>query len=237
MTNNLFQCPSCGAPVLPRGSASVLNCPYCHASVVVPKELRQETDGNWSTIAFDGFVSNHHDWLVGNENSDYFAPLQRTLGEGRYRWEAKVTEKAPSISTAWLKGYPVSDFHLIANCKHILGSRAGSGWGLVFRVLDGKNYYHFHIIDDRQFAFSAYVNGKWETPVNWTSSNAIKLNGVNQLEVVASGQHFSFLINGKLVSETEDNTFQQGLVGLAVEGYKAGEQIAFDFLDITLRAP
>jgi hypothetical protein len=39
------------------------------------------------------------------------------------------------------------------------------------------------------------------------------------------------------ISEIDDDRFSQGLVGLAIEGYTLGEAIAFDFLDITLRAP
>lgn len=238
MTTDLFQCPSCGAPVTPRGNASVLNCPYCHASVVVPEELRQASGAaNWSTLVYDGFISNHNDWLVGGQASEYFDPLNREIADGRYRWEAKIS-KASSITTAWLRGYPVSDFHLIANCKHIRGTRAGSSWGIVFRIRDNDNYYHFHITDDGFFAVSIQKDGQWLTPVvDWTRTKTVKPNGVNQLEAIAHEKHFTFLVNGQIVSEVDDDRFSEGLVGLAVEGYTAEEEIAFDFMDITLRAP
>ena len=237
MNAHVFQCPSCGAPVIPRRSAAILNCPYCHASVVVPEELRQASGTtNWSTLVYDGFISNHNDWSVGNQTSEYFDPLNRTIADGRYRWTAKVS-KASSIATTWLKGYPVSDFHLTANCKHIHGSRAGSSWGVVFRIQDNRNYYHFHITDDRFFAVSANKDGQWLPIVDWTTTNTIKPNGVNQLQVIAHEEHFVFLVNGYVISEVDDDRFQEGVVGLAIEGYTSGEEVTFDFLDILLRAP
>ncbi len=237
MTAHLFQCPSCGAPVTPKGSASILNCPYCHASVVVPEELRQDSiAARWSTLVYDGFISNHNDWLVGSQTNEYFAPLAQTIAEGRYRWEAQVG-KATSITSAWLMGYPVSDFHLIANCKHILGSRAGSSCGVVFRLQDNHNYYNFRINDGQFFAVSAKKDNQWLTIVDWTKTSTIKPNGVNQMEVIAYEKHFIFLINGQVVKEVDDDHFSEGLVGLSIETYTLGEKTVFDFLDISLRAP
>ena len=237
MAAQLFHCPTCGAPITPKGSASIINCAYCHASVVVPKELRQASDAaHWSTLVYDGFIANQNDWLVGNQTSEYFAPLNRAITDGRYRWEAQVST-ASSIITAWLTGYPVSDFHLIANCKHIRGSRAGSSWGVVFRIQDNQNYYHFHLTDHQFFAVSVLKDNQWLTIVDWTRTNTIKPNGVNQVEVIAHEKHFTFLINGQIVSEVEDLHFSEGLVGLAIEGYTPEEEIAFDFMDLSLRAP
>jgi hypothetical protein len=73
--------------------------------------------------------------------------------------------------------------------------------------------------------------------VDWTTTNTIKPNGVNQLEVIAHQKHFAFLINGHIISEVDDDRFQEGVVGLAIEGYTPGEEVTFDFLDILLRAP
>ena len=236
MTAQSFQCPSCGAPLRPRGNASVISCTYCLASVIVPEELRQEPEAvQWTTLLYDGFTSNDNNWLVGSRTSDYFA-MNQVIADGRYRWEAEV-KRASSISTAWLGGYRVTDFHLVANCKHIIGSRAGSSWGVIFRVQDDHNYYLFHITDSQFFAVSAEKDSQWLQIVDWARTDAIKQKGVNQLEVIARETHFIFLINGQIVSEVDDNRFGRGLVGLAVEGYTAGEKITFDFLDFTLRAP
>jgi predicted RNA-binding Zn-ribbon protein involved in translation (DUF1610 family) len=236
MTTHSFQCPSCGAPLLPSGSSAVIGCPHCGISVIVPEELRQvSTTAHWATLLLDGFTSNDNDWLVSSQPSEYFAKLNRTVADGRYRWDAQ-TGRASSITTAWLMGYPVSDFHLIVNCKHIKGSRAGSGCGVIFRIQDGQNYYWFRITASQFFAISVIKDDQWQNIMDWTKSDSIKPKGVNEVEVIGHETHFTFVINGQIVSEIDDDHFSQGLVGLAIEGYTAGEEITFDFIDITLRA-
>ena len=234
MAEHSFQCPSCGAPLLPGGTTAVIRCPHCHTSVIVPEELRQEL-APWSTLLYDNFTSNEDNhWLVGSQSSEYFDPVSRVIADGRYRWDAKVS-KANSISKVWLGDYQVSEFHLIANTKHILGVRANSAWGVIFRVQDNQNYYWFRMTDSKFFGVSVSENGQWWEAVEWTRTEAIKPNGVNQLEVIAREAHFVFLINGQIVSEVDDDRFARGLAGLAIEGYTQGEKIVFDFLDFTLR--
>lgn len=232
-----FQCPSCGAPLMPEGNASIIRCPHCHTSVIVPEELRQISEAaQWTTILFDSFTSNDNNWLVGIQPSEYFNPLNRKIVDGRYRWEAELS-RLNSISRAWLMGYQVSDFHLIVNGKHISGSKAGSAWGVIFRVQDNQNHYSFRMTDSQSFAVSVQKEGQWSNLVDWTNTDTIKPNGVNQLGVLALGTHLTFAINGQVVSEVDDDHFSQGLVGLAIEGYTLGEKIMFDFIDVTLREP
>jgi hypothetical protein len=90
--------------------------------------------------------------------------------------------------------------------------------------------------DSQFFAVSVIVDSQWLNLVNWTRSDAIRPRGSNQLEVIGRETHFIFLINGQIVSELDDDHFRQGMAGLAIEGYTAGEKITFDFLDFTLRA-
>lgn len=235
MTTHSFQCPACGAPLTPRGAASVISCPHCLTSVIVPEELREElVAARWTTLVYDAFMSNDNSWMVGTQSSEYFDPLDRVIADGRYHWKAHVS-RASSISKVWLGEYKLSDFHLTANAKHILGSRANSGWGVIFRVQDNQNYYWFRMTDTKFFAVSVAKDGQWTDVVAWTRSEWIKPNGVNQLEVIARESQFVFLINGQIVSEAEDNHFSQGLIGLAIEGYTQGEKISFDFLDFTAR--
>ena len=90
---------------IPRGNASIISCPHCHTSVIVPEELRQVSDAaQWTTLLFDSFTSNDNNWLVGNQTSEYFTTLNRTIADGRYRWEAEIS-RPYSISTTWLTGY------------------------------------------------------------------------------------------------------------------------------------
>lgn len=238
MSAHSFQCPSCGAPLLPGGSAPVIRCPHCLTSVIVPEELRQESSAApWNTLLFDNFTSNDDNhWLVGSQSSEYFDPVNRVIADGRYRWEATVN-KANSISKVWLGDYQVSDFHLIVNSKHITGTRANSAWGVVFRLQDNHNYYWFRMTDSKFFGVSVAEDGQWRDLVEWKRTETIKPNGVNQLEVITREAHLIFVINGQIVSELDDESSKRGLVGLAIEGYPQGEKFIFDFLDFTLRAP
>jgi hypothetical protein len=215
----------------------VIRCTHCHTSVIVPEELREDSSAaQWTILLFDNFTSNEdNNWLVGSQTSEYFDPVNRVIADGRYRWEATVS-RANSISKVWLGDYHVSDFHLLVNSKHILGTRANSACGLIFRLQDNQNYYWFRMTDSKFFGVSVVEEGQWRDAVEWTRTEAIKPNGVNQLEVIAREAHFVFLINGQIVSEVDDDRFRQGLVGLAIEGYTQGEKIVFDFLDFTLRA-
>lgn len=235
MAAQSFQCPSCGSPLIPRGNASVISCSHCHTSVIVPEGLRQNLEAaQWTTLVSDNFVSNDNNWHVGIQLSEYFTTLNRTIGDGRYRWEME-TGKSNSISPVWLTAYEVLDFHLIVNCKHIKGSKAGSGWGVIFKVKDNYNYYSFRMTDQQFFAVSLQRDSQWLNIVDWTRTDTIKPNGVNQLEVMANDAHFIFLINGQVVKEVDDSHLSRGLVGLAIEGYTPGEKTTFDFIDITLR--
>lgn len=237
MSVQSFQCPSCGAPLMPKGNAAVIRCLHCHTSVIVPEELQQDSEaGRWITVLYDSFTTNDNNWLVGSQPSEYFDPLNRVIADGRYRWEAELG-KPNSISRVWLTGWQVSDFHLIVNGKHVMGSTAGSAWGMIFRVQDNQNHYSFRMTDSGSFAVSVQKAGQWSNIVDWTRTDAIKPNGVNQLEVRSRGTHFTFTINGRVVSEVDDDHFSQGLVGLAIEGYTLGEKIVFDFIDVTLRQP
>jgi hypothetical protein len=234
MIAGTFQCPSCNASLIPRASAPVISCPHCHTSVIVPEELRWVSDeARWATLVFDNFSSNDNNWLVGTFPSEYFN-LNQTIADGRYRWEAQVN-RSSSITTSWLTGYQVSDFHLAVNCKHINGSKTASSWGIVFRIQDNHNYYLFRMTDSMLFSISVTKDGQWSNILDWTRTDTIKPNGVNQLEVIAHETHFTFLINGQIVREVDDAQYSQGLVGLAVEGYTVGEKTTFDFIDFTLR--
>jgi hypothetical protein len=116
MADHSFQCPACGAPLVPRGNASLIACLHCHTSVIVPEELRQDSPAiQWTTLLFDNFTPNEDNhWLVGSQTSDYFDPVNWLIADGRYRWEATV-KKANNISKVWLADYEVSDFHVIVN--------------------------------------------------------------------------------------------------------------------------
>ena len=64
--------------------------------------------------------------------------------------------------------YEVSHFHLIVNGKHIMGSKVGSAWGMIFRIQDNQDHYSFRMTESRSFAVSVQKDGEWLSVVEWT---------------------------------------------------------------------
>lgn len=237
MTSYAFQCPTCGAPLIPARGAALLTCPYCSSSVAVPETLRRIAGIEaWATLAYDAFQTNGHGWRVGEQENDRFAPLTRSIDDGRYRWEATVRVRN-SYCPIWLQGYPVGDFHLRASIKHVRGTPAGSSYGVMFRVKDNETFFSFRIIDTHFFTLTEHRGGACHTVVDWQRTNLIRPYGANHVEVIAQGEHLSLLLNGQVLHECDMPQEAPALVGLILEGYTVGEAIAYDFLDVTLRAP
>jgi LSD1 subclass zinc finger protein len=235
MNAHSFNCPSCSAPLVFRRRAFTIRCAYCGADSVVPQQIRQAIGAaEWTTLVSDNFDSNDNNWLLGQLPSEYFSRLAREMADGRYRWQATVRQ-ANSFASAWLLGYPASDFQLTARCQHRSKAFGGSSCGPLFRIQDNENFYWFRMTSNRYFTISAVKNGKWKPLVDWTKTDTINPHGVNELEVIAEESYMTFSINKQIVGETRDDTFSAGLTGLAIEGYTAGQEIAVDFLDFTLK--
>ena len=58
MTPEVFNCPSCSAPLQPNGAAATVQCPYCGESVVVPPGLR--TPAPRPTVVVEFPASTYH---------------------------------------------------------------------------------------------------------------------------------------------------------------------------------
>jgi len=59
-----FECPTCGAPLdVNVGNEPAIRCPYCHASVVVPKEMRHRTA---QTLTTEAMFSGGLDSIINN---------------------------------------------------------------------------------------------------------------------------------------------------------------------------
>lgn len=237
MTSYAFQCPTCGAPLIPARGVAILTCPYCTSSVAVPEALRRLAGvETWATLVYDAFQSDGRGWLVGAQSNGRFVPLTRSIADGRYRWEATVRAR-DSFSPVWLEGYPVGDFHLGASIKHVRGTPAGSSYGVIFGIEDSQSFFSFRIIDTHFFGLTEQRGGVWQTLVDWRRTSAIRPYGANHIEVIAQGDHQTLMINGQVVHERTEARRARGLVGLVIEGYTVGEEVVYDFLDVTLRAP
>ncbi|MEP7288792.1 MAG: family 16 glycoside hydrolase [Chloroflexota bacterium] len=158
--------------------------------------------------------------------------------------------------------YEFADFDVRVNATRLVTADSYDEIGLLFRHHDPSNFYMFNIRGDGAYRVIQRKNGQIEVKSEWHVSPAVLqgLNVVNQLRVVAHGDHFQFFINGqnlllcpngpgkeqstwngdKCLSNNgqtstvlQDSTFQTGNIGVGIR--VAGLQVAFD--NIVIYAP
>lgn len=97
-----------------------------------------------------------------------------------------------------------------------LSGDSSSGYGIVFRRASQGNYYSFRVDSGGDWAAFVCQDSSCNKLDGGTDS-AIQtgLNTTNDVEVVASGSHFVFFVNGTQVGSADDSTFASGEVGLS----------------------
>lgn len=168
------------------------------------------------------FEDTPRDWITGSSEDDYIE-LERDIIDGNYRW--KATAKQPVVSFD-LPDPPVElpdgEFIYSASIK-IEDHPADMSYGLVFRAQDWDNYYYFQLTTDGYFAVFALENNEWLNLLDFKSSDLIRDNLYNTLEVHANGSSYQFKINDIVVAELVDERFQAGNIGVAIEFSEAGD--------------
>lgn len=189
-------------------------------------------DSQWNILFSDGFDTDKGHWVVGDDDGEY-ATIVREIENGVYKWD--ITAKKGFIG--WISAYTksVSDFFLTVEAQQTDGSRS-SNFGLIFREDTKSNFYYFGI-DKDGFFVSLHYNDKWIDVIDFTSSSAILPASPNRLTVIASGSHFTFLINDQFVANATDDRISRGTTALAIELHRADLQATFEFDSFELREP
>lgn len=96
-----------------------------------------------------------------------------------------------------------------------------SGFGLVFRWLENEGFYVFAINGEGAISMWAFEDNSWRElrglNQQWTPSEAVFTDGrANLIGVVADGDHLIGLVNGEIVIDVTDDTFDMGAVGFYV---------------------
>ncbi len=63
-----FNCPNCGSPLVPSGTAKEVRCTFCGSSVILPEELRDQNlyEHHEMSPEDDLFSPRHVQWLIEN---------------------------------------------------------------------------------------------------------------------------------------------------------------------------
>lgn len=116
-----------------------------------------------------------------------------------------------------------------------LSREENNGYGIICRAEPDNtgNGYIFYISGDGFVSIFLNNGDDSEFLSEWESSDAINQGrDENTITVVCVGEYLGFYVNGELVAEVEDDTFNEGVVALAASIFEEGEdvEIAFDNL-------
>lgn len=146
----------------------------------------------------------------------------------------RITVKQENVTQWSAAGKLFKDGVIEVDAKPIAGP-TDNGFGILFRMKDRKNYYHFEISSDGYWKAGWVVDGAWKDWADWQPHPAIKTNGEsNRLKVVMKGEKFTFFINDQEITTIEDKQFAQGdiaLFALSLLG-QPGTDITFDNLSV-----
>jgi hypothetical protein len=153
-----------------------------------------------------------------------------------------ITVAAPNtVQYSTLQEKVYGDFALEVDVTQVAGPPESS-YGVLFRVKDGQQFYRFDITGNGLYIIERHNgDGTWTRLVQeWTPASALNqgLNVTNRLRVLASGQSLTFYANDVLLTQVNDATYADGLIGLDAGTFGGSNlQVAFDNLTITGSAP
>jgi hypothetical protein len=139
---------------------------------------------------------------------------------------AQTAETQP-WAVAILEDKKFADGDITVKFRPISGKEDASG-GIIFRAKDPKNYYlvRANALEDN-FRLYTMTDGKRHELAS-AKVSAPKLGDWHTIRVVARGDHLQAYLDGTLTLDHQDQTYQQGFVGLWT---KADSLTEFDDLE------
>lgn len=118
-----------------------------------------------------------------------------------------------------------------------IGGTLNNGYGVICRghpSYDGSGYYFF--MADTGFArLSRSDEGTFTPLTDWERTSAIRVADENRLTAVCVDDYLALYINGEMILEAQDDTYNAGYSGAAAAHYEEGDeliQVEFDNLRI-----
>ena len=116
------------------------------------------------------------------------------------------------------------------------GGPTDNGFGIMYRVKDRKNFYHFEISSDGYWRAGITQNGNWVNWDDWTENGSVKANNaINHLKVIMKGDTFTLFVNDEQVLQKQDKSYAVGDIGLFALSLidKPGTDISFTNVKVT----
>lgn len=174
-------------------------------------------------------------WPVGEEDSEWDT-LTQEIADGVYHWDIKA-KKGVAYKQMLNADYVLPDtFTFVVEATHTSGNEDG-GYGVIFQTLDYDNFYYFAIRNSGTVEMWALDNEEWIELVPETEFDGIYTDDYNEIAVVANGSHYVVYVNGTMALEFEDDRFNGGTIGLAVDLYEKGDTLGVDWDNIQVWVP
>ncbi len=176
-----------------QGDGTTDSVPSSENLVLIYEDDFSDSFGGWDD-AFDAFTTKQY-------------------GNNRYQIEVST-----SNLIAWgLANRDVADFELEVEARREDGALENS-YGLLFRVQDRENFYRFDISSDGFYLVSKFVDGQWETLVDWTASPIINEES-NLLKVSAFGPEITVSVNDQMLTSVTDDSLDHGNFGFFASAF------------------
>lgn len=135
-----------------------------------------------------------------------------------------------------------TDVEINAQTRQLSGPD-NNAFGTICRYLDEDNFYLFLISGDGYYAIGKFQTGSsqiqyltGESPNHFIASDHINQGtATNQLRVRCIGNQLSLFVNGFLLEQVTDTSFESGDIGLAATVWEPGAlSVEFDNVQVTL---
>ncbi len=117
-----------------------------------------------------------------------------------------------------------------------LSAHENNAYGVMCRADTSNNGdgYYFMISGDRFYTIAKGEGPEVRPLVDWTKSNTINGGRArNTIRAVCIGNYLALYVNGKLLAQTNDNTYTSGYTGLSATAFEGGNSdITFDNMTI-----
>lgn len=147
----------------------------------------------------------------------------------------RITVKQENVTQWSAAGKRFKDGVIEVDAKAIAGP-TDNGYGVLFRMKDRKNYYHFEISSDGYWKAGWVQDGAWKDWNDWQPHPAIKGGAENnKLKIVMKGETFTFFVNDQEITSIEDKLFSEGDIAMFALSVidQPGTDITFDNVSVT----
>ncbi len=165
------------------------------------------------------------------QQNDEGTALRQMTADGIYRLENR--SRSTAITSLFDPEATYQDGTITLEGRLDTSSSPMSGYGIVFRYQDARNYNVFAVDGAGQYSIWALRNAEWSELRNqeteWTPNDVINpLGEMNQLTVVFAGEHLVGMVNQQVVADVVIPTEEAraGAIGIYIASTNTGEAVA-----------